>query len=66
VAWNTGGGAGEVYLSTNGSEEKLFAKGSQGSQDAPWIAAETNYDFRLYSAADHTKPLASVTVTRNR
>lgn len=65
VAWNTGDGAGDVYLSTDGSAEKLFAHGEYGSQEAPWIAAGTKYEFRLYSAADRSKPLASVVVTKS-
>lgn len=67
VSWNTGGAAAEIRLSTNGSEEKLFARGgATGSQEAPWIAADTNYEFRLYSANDPTQVLAKVSVTRNR
>lgn len=65
VAWNAGGGAGEVRLSQDGVNEKVFAQGTKGSQEAPWIAAGTNYDFRLYGSDDKTKVLAHVTVTRN-
>jgi hypothetical protein len=54
---------GEVYLG-NENNEKLFAQGVKGAQDAPWIVAGTNYEFRLYAAADHSKVLAKVVVTR--
>ena len=65
VAWNTGGEPGDVYISTNGTDEKLFAHGAYGVQEAPWIAAGTKYEFRLYNAEDRTKPVASVVVTRS-
>lgn len=65
IAWNTGAGVGEVHLTINGSDEKLFARGVKGSQEAPWIAAGVSYEFRLYSIDDRSKVLARVTVTRN-
>jgi hypothetical protein len=65
VAWNAGEAVGEVRLSTDGVNEKVFVQGTKGSQEAPWIASGTNYDFRLYGADDKTKVLAHVTVTRN-
>jgi hypothetical protein len=61
IAWDTGGNdAGDVYVGTAGNE-KLFANGPNGSQDAPWIAPGST-EFRLYNHADH-KLLAYLTVT---
>lgn len=51
---------GEVYV-VNAGNEKLFASGRQGSQDAPWIQPGPN-EFRLYDQADH-KLLGKLTVT---
>jgi predicted small lipoprotein YifL len=65
IAWNTGAGTGEIFLSTNGTNEKLFARGEKGSQEAPWIAAGITYEFRLYNAGDHSQILAKVIVTRD-
>jgi hypothetical protein len=65
VAWNSGESEGEVRLTTNGTDERLFAQGQMGSQEAAWIAAGTTYEFRLYGD-DKTKMLASVKVTRGR
>jgi len=65
ISWNTGDGSvGEVYVSTNGSPEKLFAgKRSKGSLEATWIGKGV-YEFRLYAGTDHQKVLSSLKVTR--
>lgn len=61
ITWDTGSDAvGEVYVVSAGNE-KLFASGRQGSQDAAWIQAGST-EFRLYTQADH-KLLAQLTVT---
>ncbi len=61
ITWDTGSDAvGDVYVISAGNE-KLFASGRQGSQDAPWIQAGST-EFRLYTQADH-KLLAQLTVT---
>ena len=61
ITWDTGSDAvGEVYV-VNAGNEKLFASGRQGSQDAPWIQPGPN-EFRLYDQADH-KLLGRLTVT---
>ena len=66
VTWNIGvHSVGQVYVSTNGGPEKLFASGSHGSQDAPWTSANETYEFRLYAGTDHTKLLSAVVVTRS-
>lgn len=41
---------------------QLFAKGREGSQEAPWIAPGHAYEFRLLSGVDPESVLASVTV----
>ena len=61
ITWDTGSDdTGDVYV-VGGGNEKLFASGRQGSQDAPWIQPGPN-EFRLYKQADH-KLLAQLTVT---
>jgi hypothetical protein len=61
VTWDTGSNAaGDVYVGTAGNE-KLFASGLKGSQDAPWIKPGST-EFRLYNHADH-KLIAQLTVT---
>jgi hypothetical protein len=63
IAWSTGRSEdGQVFVSENGQPEKLFASGTTGSQDAPWIRAGASYEFRLYAGAGHTDRLAAVTV----
>ena len=61
ITWDTGTDAvGDVYFVSAGNE-KLFASGHQGTQDAPWIQPGAN-EFRLYTQSDH-KLLAKITVT---
>jgi hypothetical protein len=61
ISWDIGGGAvGDVYVGGAGNET-LFASGTKGSTDAPWIAPGST-EFRLYNHADH-KLLARLTVT---
>jgi len=61
IRWKTGSDAvGDVYVG-NAGNEKIFASGPKGSQDAPWIAPGST-EFRLYNHADH-KLLAQLTVT---
>jgi hypothetical protein len=61
ITWVTGSPAdGDVYVGTVGNE-KIFASGPKGSQDAPWIKPGST-EFRLYKHADH-KLLAQLTVT---
>lgn len=45
--------------------QRVFASGSAGSAEAPWIAAGGTYEFRLYGGAAQDELLASVTVTQN-
>ena len=65
ITWRTGSDtSGEVYVATDGGQETLFVRGSEGSADAPWITAGSTYEFRLYEGRDHKKVLAHATVTR--
>ena len=65
ISWQTGDGTpGEVYVMTNSNPETLFAKGPKGRAEAPWIAADSSYEFRLYSGTDHKTILRRVIVTR--
>src|SRR5262245_29363569 len=65
ISWNTGDGSvGEVYVSTDGSSEKLFAGNrSKGSMEAAWIGKGV-YEFRLYAGKDHKTVLSALKVTR--
>lgn len=67
ISWDTGDKTvGDVYVSANGGEEKRFAGNRpRGSQEAKFIG-RSQYVFRLYAANDHSKVLASVTVTRGK
>lgn len=67
VFWDTGDGSvGEVYVSVNGAEEKLFGKLASTSLPAPWIPAGSKCEFRLYRQGDRTTPISSVLVTRGK
>jgi hypothetical protein len=67
IAWSTGNGSlGQVYVSDNSKPESLFATGSKGSKEAPWIQGGHTYDFRLYAGSEHTQVLLNVTVTRSK
>src|ERR1051326_4869403 len=58
VTWDTGDGIeGEVYVSVNGEAESLFASGSSGSKEAPWILSGSTYQFRLYAGIAHERLL---------
>jgi hypothetical protein len=65
IEWQTGDESyAEVYVATDGQEEKLFTSGkNNGSNDAKWIKNGSRYVFTLYQGKDHTKKLASVVVT---
>ncbi|MFL5241594.1 MAG: hypothetical protein ACJ8FY_05755 [Gemmataceae bacterium] len=67
ITWRTGNGSvGQVYVSADGKPEKLFATGSEGSKEAPWIRAGVNHEFRLYAGQEHKEMLASVSVTQSK
>ncbi|MGQ0762601.1 MAG: FkbM family methyltransferase [Acidobacteriota bacterium] len=67
ISWDTGDGSmGEVYVSVNDLEEKLFYRLPSGSRDAPWINAPGEYNFYLYEGFERKSVLASVTVTRHK
>lgn len=61
ISWATGSDSvGDVYVA-GGGKETLFASGTEGSQDAPWIHPGSN-EFRLYRQDDR-KLLAKLIVT---
>ncbi len=67
LSWNTGDGSvGEVYVSVNGGEERLFTRGVNTNIEASWINTGPVYEFRLYRATAKSNLLASVKVTRNK
>lgn len=63
ISWRTGDNTvGQVYMSENGGPERLFARGTDGSTEAPWIGNGSTYVFRLYSTGEPRRLLASVEV----
>jgi hypothetical protein len=69
ITWTTKGNLGvvKVYVSENGQPETVFAQGSEGSVDAPWIGAGTVYEFRLYGEqGSNRKLIDKIQVTRNK
>ena len=67
IKWSTGlSPTAEVYVSTNGEPEVLFATGAEGSLEAPWIQTGMTYEFRLYAGNEHKNVLARVVVTRKK
>ncbi len=65
VNWHTGDGSpGQVYVSIGGGPERLFS--TNPSHQEATINSNDEYEFRLYTGTDHTKPLASARVTRDR
>jgi hypothetical protein len=56
-----------IYVSEEGGDENLFATGSEGSQEAPWIPFDSPIDFKLYSGEGPSRSLLDkVVVTRQR
>jgi hypothetical protein len=67
ITWDTGDGSvGQVYVSSDGASEGLFASGPSGSAAAPWIVAGKTWEFRLYAGTEHTKVLAKTQVTAQK
>jgi hypothetical protein len=65
IVWKTGDGSqGQVYVSEDGADDKLFDSGTEGSTPASWIRSGSTYEFRLYAGSDHKALLGSVKVTR--
>jgi len=67
VHWSTGDDSvGEIYVSVNDTEERLFYKSAKGVRSAPWINPWGTYDFRLYDDSDRSKLLAALSVSRRK
>jgi hypothetical protein len=63
VQWNTGKGSpGFVFVTEDGGEPVLFAKGARGSRVAPWIRKH-RYIFELYGDDQRRTLLAKVLVS---
>src|SRR5436190_23991208 len=53
ISWDTGDGSvGQIWVSVNGAEPKLFAQEVKGSAAATWIAAGESADFVLYAGTN--------------
>ena len=64
ITWNTGDARpGRVAVAVDGAPEALFASGSSGKQEAPWISADSEYEFRLYDVNSNAL-MAAVKVAR--
>jgi hypothetical protein len=64
ITWSTGDARpGGVAVSVDGAPEALFASGSSGRQEAHWISADSEYEFRLYDVNSHAL-MATVKVGR--
>jgi hypothetical protein len=65
ICWATlTGETGQVYVSQNAGPEQLFASGATGCTEAPWIAAGSEYEFRLYTNNGSRRLVAKVLVAR--
>ena len=65
ITWHTGDGSpGEVRVSIAGGPERAFS--TNPSHHEATIDAVNEYEFRLYSGTDRSKPLATVKVGRER
>jgi hypothetical protein len=65
ISWSSHGAPNAaIYVSRDGTEELLFATGSQGSKEAGWIKAGETCEFRLYTDCDRNARLAQISVTR--
>ena len=54
INWHASDGMiGEIYVVTNSNPETLFARGPKGPAEAPWIVADSTYEFRLYDGSNH-------------
>jgi hypothetical protein len=63
ISWATlAKGDAEVFVSRDGGPEQLFADGPSGSEEAPWIAPGSSYEFRLYSKGASRRLLAKTVV----
>jgi hypothetical protein len=60
VRWDTADGtSGQVYVSQDNGPEILFAEAASGSQVAPWLSAQSRFEFKLYAGRTHHQLLAS-------
>jgi hypothetical protein len=63
VTWHTTDRSpGRIYVSHDGGAEVLFAQGSDGAQNAPWIVAGSRYQFRLYTTSSGSISADIVTI----
>src|SRR5262249_18427531 len=63
IQWDTRNGSpGFVFITEDGKEPVLFAKGSQGRRTVPWIG-RNYYVFELYGDNHRRTLLARVTVS---
>ncbi len=63
ISWRTGSGRpGSLYFSEGGKPERLFARGSRGSQRVSWIQPGIRYVFHLYAGRSKKRLLTSYTL----
>ena len=67
ITWNAGPHPeAAVFVVSDDAPENLFATGSEGSSEAPWIQPGKRYEFRLYSNKDKATLLQRVTVSGSK
>ncbi len=63
ISWNMPQhGETEVWVSQDGGPEQLFVRGASGSQEVPWIARGSTYEFRLYAMLPKRRLIGQLTV----
>lgn len=63
ICWSVSGAStGEVWVSSNGGTEQLFARARSGCQVASWIQPNRSYQFTLYEGTAHSVALGSTSV----
>lgn len=66
ISWNAGGPRdGQVYVWQPGGGETLFAQGTNGAVDVPWLQNGWNYEFRLYQGLNKGERLQTVALNGN-
>ena len=55
----------EIHVSTPTDDDKLVARGMDGSVEVSWIAAATTYTFDLYGSTEPARRLDRITVQRS-
>jgi hypothetical protein len=55
-----------VYIVAEDGKEMLFSIGAEGSQEAPWIAEDRPYEFRLYQVSGSDRKLLDKVIVERK